>query len=314
MNRVETYSTADLVQADRLAYWNHLACSTIGPLAIDAVDRERFGASMKRVRLRNCEIVSPVSNAATIRSVPGGEAAGVLNLQVQHCGRSTTRTGDRVCSLEPGDFTLYDPARAFRLDFSEATQVIVIRLPLADAEGRVPGLRHMAGVPMRADHGPRAILSSFVRNAWLQLDGDELGWADSLCDVIWPLVEMAYCAEFAAKPVDSPRERRQRDMFRFIEAHLCDGELTAHAIAAELGVSTRYVQMIFAEIGTTPGAYIQSRRLDRAARELSRLGSRAVVTQVAFGSGFNDLSTFCRVFRRKFGMAPRDYRAGLRTQ
>jgi AraC-like DNA-binding protein len=311
--RVETYSTADLVQADRLAYWNQVACSTIGPLTIDAVDRDRFGASMKCVRLRNCEIVSPVSNAATIRSVPGGEAAGVLNLQVQHSGRSTTRTGDRVCSLEPGDFTLYDPARAFRLDFSEATQVIVVRLPLADAEGRLPGLRHMAGLPMRADHGPRAILSSFVRNAWQQLDGDELGWADSLCDVIWPLVEMAYAAEFAARPLASPRVRRQQDMFRYIEAHLCEPELTAHAIATELGVSTRYVQMIFAEIGTAPGAYIQSRRLDRAARELSRLGSQAAVTEVAFGSGFNDLSTFCRVFRRKFGMAPRDYRAGLRT-
>jgi AraC-like DNA-binding protein len=314
MNRVETYSTADLVQAERLEYWNHVACSTIGPLAIDAADRDRFGASMKCVRLRNCEIVSPVSNAATIRSVAGGAAADVLNLQVQHCGRSTTQTGDRVCSLEPGDFTLYDPARAFRLDFSEATQVIVIRLPLADAEGRMPGLRHRAGVPMRADHGPRAILSNFVRNAWQQLDGDELGWADSLCDVIWPLVQMAYSAEFAARPAVSPRERRREDMFRFIEAHLCDPELTAHAIAAELGVSARYVQMIFAEIGTTPGAYVQSRRLDRAARELSRAGGQTAVTEVAFGSGFNDLSTFCRVFRRKFGIAPRDYRAGRRTQ
>jgi len=264
--------------------------------------------------LRNLEIVSPVSNAATIRSAPGAAAADVLNLQVQHCGRSMTRTGDRVCSLEPGDFTLYDPARAFRLDFSEATQVIVIRLPLADAEGRLPGLRDMAGVPMRADHGPRAILSSFVRNAWQQLDGDELSWADSLCDVIWPLLDMAYSAEFAARPQVSTRERRREAMFRFIDAHLCDPELSAQGIAAELGVSTRYVQLMFADIGTTPGAYVQSRRLDRAARELARAGAHAAVTEVAFASGFNDLSTFCRVFRRKFGMAPRDYRAGRRTQ
>jgi AraC-like DNA-binding protein len=311
MHKVETFSTADQVASDRLAYWNHVACSTIGPLAIDAVDRDRFGATLKRVRLRNCEIVSPTSNAATIRSVQGGESAGVLNLQIQHCGRSMTRTGDRVCSLDPGDFTLFDPSRSFQLDFSEATQVIVVRLPLADAEGRVPGLRHMAGVPMRGDRGAGALLSNFVRNAWPQLEGDDLGWADSLCDVIWPLVEMAYAGVCAAA---SPRERRQRELFRFIDAHLCEPELTARAIADELGVSTRYVQMLFAELGTTPSAYIQARRLDHAARELARQGATAAVTEVAFGSGFNDLSTFCRVFRRKFGVAPRDYRSGTRPQ
>ena len=67
MHRVETFSTAGYVRADRIAYWNDVAASTIGPLVIEAFDDDSFDASMKRVCLRNCEILAPTSNPASIR-------------------------------------------------------------------------------------------------------------------------------------------------------------------------------------------------------------------------------------------------------
>src|SRR5438477_2456087 len=134
MHRVETFSTAGYTRADRLAYWNDVAVSTIGPLVIDARDRASFHASLKRICLRNCEIVAPTSNPATILTRPTGAASSVLNLQVQHRGRSSTRFGDRTCTLDAGDFMLFDPTRASVVEFSETTQAIVVRLPTAGAE------------------------------------------------------------------------------------------------------------------------------------------------------------------------------------
>jgi AraC-like DNA-binding protein len=312
MHRVETFSTAGYARADRIAYWNDVAASTIGPLVIEALDHDSFDASMKRVCLRNCEILAPTSNPACIRTEPTGAESGILNLQVQHRGRSSTHIGERVCTLEAGDFMLFDPSCASVLEFSEATQVIVIRLPIAAAEGQVPGLRELAGIPIRGNRGAGALLSGFVRMAWSQLEGeDDLGWADSFCEVIWPLVDMAYSGVRSLR-TDTPRTRRRREILAQVETHLLDADLTARRIASDLGISTRNVQIAFAAMGTTPSAYIQSRRLDHAALQLAQARRDAPVTQIAFDSGFNDLSTFSRLFRRKFGVTPRDYRAGAR--
>ena len=116
---------------------------------------------------------------------------------------------------------------------------------------------------------------------------------------------------FEARPA-TPRERRRREVLAHIDAHLLEANLTAHRVACDLGISARSVQIIFAGMGTTPSAYIQSKRLDHAAHQLAQARRNAPITAVAFDAGFNDLSTFCRLFRRKFGVAPRDYRAGAR--
>jgi AraC family transcriptional regulator, positive regulator of tynA and feaB len=246
MHRVETFSTAGHARADhRLAYWNDVAASTIGPLVIEARDRDSFDATLKRVCLRNCEVVAPTSNPATIRTRPTEAVASVLNLQVQHRGRSSTRFSDRTATLEAGDFMLFDPSRASVLEFSETTQAIVIRLPTAEAESRVPGLRAMAGLPVSGGSGAGAMLSRFIRTAWTQLESeDDLGWADSLCEVIWPLVGMAYAGVRSAQPPPTLRERRRRDAFAYVDGHFLETGLTARRIADALGVSTRYVQII----------------------------------------------------------------------
>src|SRR5690606_29496281 len=85
--------------------------------------------------------------------------------------------------------------------------------------------------------------------------------------------------------------------------------LDTRQIADRVGVSTRSIQLLFAEMGMTPSAYIQQRRLDRAASRLDKEGGEATITGIAFDVGFNDLSSFCRAFRRRFGMSPSDYRA-----
>jgi AraC-like DNA-binding protein len=311
MSRVETYSTAGLGCAERLRFWNDVVLSTIGTITVDAHDRAAFGARMMRIRLRQCEFVSPVSEPASIRSRPGASEPDTLNLQVQSTGRSLTRYGERDCLLEPGDFMLYDPSQPFTLEFTEPTQAVVVRLPVAAAEQRMPGLRQLAGIPVRGSHGGGALLSGFVLNAWSQLKSDDdIAWADAMSDALWPLLDMAYADLRRVEEDDGPRERRRREVLRFIEAQLCDPELSARMIADELGISTRYVQMVFARLGTTPSAYIQARRLDHAATEIRRLGRHCSITDVAYDSGFNDLSSFCRAFRRKFGVAARDYRAG----
>jgi AraC-like DNA-binding protein len=210
--------------------------------------------------------------------------------------------------LNEGDFLLFDPALPLELTFTEPTQTIVLRLPRAYTEARLPRLREMAGIPVRGDSGAGALFSTFLRRAWSQLEAGENDWGDALSDVIWPLLDLAYASIQEQAPPAAPRDSRRRAILDLIDARLCDGDLDTRSIATQVGVSPRSVQLLFAEMATTPRAYIQDRRLQRAAARLAREAGSLTITKVAFESGFNDLSAFCRAFRRRFGTSPSNYR------
>jgi AraC family transcriptional activator of tynA and feaB len=311
MSLLEEMSTAELAAADRLPYWNDIASKLIAPLHIEALGDGPFNARIYRKRLRECEILSPVSSPA--RVFREGECdAGVLNIQLQHKGSTVNHTGGRTARLDEGDFLLYDPAKPLWLTFEEPTQSIVLRLPLATVEERMPHLRSQVGIPVSGRSGPGALFSNFLRQAWEELQHNEDDtWAESLGEAIWPLLDMAY-ANTRPKQDTSRRDERRRALFGAVEADLTDPELDVHHLAARMGVSARYVQMLFAELGTTPRAFIQDRRLELAARRLEREGREVTITEVAYDTGFNDLSSFCRAFRRRFETSPRNYRAGGR--
>ncbi len=305
---LQAIDTNSVAARDRLPFWTELADKFIAPLTIEVPDHSAFEARMYRAALRDCEIISPCSSPARIYNHPGTDV-GMLNLQLQHVGSSINETGGHTSLLNEGDFLLFDPSQPLELTFTEATQTIVLRLPIAYIEARMPRLRQMVGIPVRGDSGAGALFSRFLRTAWSQLETGENDWGDTMSDVIWPLLDLAYSS---VRPGDMDlgrRDLRRRAVLDLIEAHLCEPELDTHRIADRVGVSSRYVQLLFAEMATTPSAYIQRRRLERAASRLDKERGDATITGIAFDIGFNDLSSFCRAFRRRFGMSPSDYRA-----
>lgn len=311
MSLLEQLSTTGIAVPDRVPFWNDIA-RMVAPILVEPLGELPFEARLYRRKLRECELLSPCSSPARIHSGPDHASAGVLNLQLQHKGRTTTNTGGVTAVIEEGDFLLFDPTRPHWQSFDEHTQAIVIRIPLATVEERMPHLRSQIGVPVSGRSGAGFLFSNFLRNAWMELERDGSGeWIDGLGDAIWPLLDMAYAA---TRPLLEPnrREERRRVLFDAVESDLTDPELDVHRLARRMGVSARYVQMLFAEMGTTPRAFIQNRRLELAARRLEREGSDVTVTDVAYDVGFNDLSSFCRAFRRRFEMSPRNYRAGGR--
>ncbi|BCP54383.1 AraC family transcriptional regulator [Kaistia sp. 32K] len=93
-----------------------------------------------------------------------------------------------------------------------------------------------------------------------------------------------------------------------ILARLTDPELDIGAIARRQGVTPRYIQRLFAAEGASFTEYLRESRLQLAIRSLreDRTGS---IADIAFAAGFQDLSHFNRVFRRRFGCTPSDVRA-----
>lgn len=95
-------------------------------------------------------------------------------------------------------------------------------------------------------------------------------------------------------------------LLAYLEGH-CSEPLQVADLARVNGISVRTLERLFRDAtGRPPGEYLAELRLNRGAKILQESG--LPVTQVARQVGFSDGGYFARLFRRKFGCSPREYR------
>jgi AraC-like DNA-binding protein len=111
----------------------------------------------------------------------------------------------------------------------------------------------------------------------------------------------------AARQPSRRDERRITDVLRWIETDAHE-RLGLADLARQAGMSPYHFLRTFRQVvGMTPHQYVLRTRLHRAAVRLRR--SNEPISTIAFESGFDDLSTFNRRFRRIVGASPGSYRA-----
>lgn len=98
---------------------------------------------------------------------------------------------------------------------------------------------------------------------------------------------------------------------RYIDAHFSE-DISLDVIAEQCYINKYHLSHLFAKYeGTTVGKYILAKRLDEAKRLLHF--NELSVMEISQQSGFNDLSYFCRAFKKEVGSTPRQYRKSLKN-
>ncbi len=98
-----------------------------------------------------------------------------------------------------------------------------------------------------------------------------------------------------------------------IKDRFADPDLSPCEVAAEMGISLRYLQKLFTIRGSTCGHYISSLRLDHAAHLIERralMKTGQPLSDIAYACGFRDYTHFARGFRQRFGTTPGAVGAG----
>jgi transcriptional regulator GlxA family with amidase domain len=95
--------------------------------------------------------------------------------------------------------------------------------------------------------------------------------------------------------------RAQRWMEKSLQQGFSLGELARYLAVSERTLNRRFKQAV----GEAPLHYLQSLRVDVAKRLLETKGLN--VDAVSQRVGYNDLSTFRRLFKRETGLSPREY-------
>ena len=104
----------------------------------------------------------------------------------------------------------------------------------------------------------------------------------------------------------SHTEAITRELVRWVEDNI-HHSLKIDDLSRKSGYSRWHLQRLFREHqGETLGSYIRRRCLQRAAEEL--LGWEGVIEELALKYGYDSVHTFCRVFKKNFGLPPGAWR------
>jgi AraC-like DNA-binding protein len=294
----QTFRTDLVATPRRLTFWNEVAANTFGDISIEALDSD-FSAQLKRVRFGALTLARAASSPARVSGARAGRAANdgwFILINERGSSRMTQRA--REVYLRPGELTALRANESYRIEFSRRNETTVLHLPgdACNLDGRVARRQAVDEVPLfaallrqieAADVGSSA---TWPRLEQLTLDVARLCWPEP--------------ARISRRQSMLSWERRVRE---HVEQNLHDPGLGAASIGRRLGVTARFVHLVFARTGQSAGTFVLQRRLVAAAARL-RADPAARVTDIALDTGFTDLSYFCRAFRQQFGVSARTYR------
>lgn len=115
--------------------------------------------------------------------------------------------------------------------------------------------------------------------------------------------------ELGLPPVVESASGRFEIIQILIDQNLTDENLTPRWLANRLGISMRTLQEDFNMMGTTASSLIRMRRLYLARDHLVHskdASTKPNIADVAYSTGFNDISYFNRCFRKTFACTPKD--------
>jgi AraC-like DNA-binding protein len=260
--------------------------------AVELVKWRLPGASVLWGRFAGVRQVAAVGSGADDDLFFGINVAGA-GLARQRGREVAVASGAAVAlDLCDGAFTVLRPA---------ASKVIGVRVPRRSVATQRTALQL---VP--SDTAAVQLLTRYLRSARGTPVPSSEQLADAFVTHIVDLIALSLRgADARPAPDDSIRAVRLFTIKSDIEQCITDSSLTASAVAARHGISTRYLHKLFEYDATTYSQFVLDRRLELARRRLRdpRYAGRTI-TAIASDAGFGDLSYFNRTFRRRYDVTP----------
>ena len=234
--------------------------------------------------------------------------AEVVLVSCQLTGDGVIEQGGRQVHLRPGEFSLYDSTRPYRLRFEHRFKQLVLQLPRDLVRRRLGPVRHLTATKFGADAPTQAMASAYLQQLGGRLGQFEDGLGEDYCRIAFDLIALAIERQTGQvsgqrRPAAGIREQA----LQIIRRDYAEAGLSTPEIARRTGISTRRLQEVFGADGTTPMEALWQYRLDQARMRLQD-PARLSITEIAMQCGFADSAQFSRRFRDAFGLTPSDAR------
>jgi AraC-like DNA-binding protein len=312
------FSTDAFSARERLTAWRDTFGSQIAKLDIAPLREIPFYAHMN-MRLMPGLVIASGSGAVkdvgrTRALVADGNESLVLH--IASCAGRATQFGQDI-PVAAGDAILLSNSHIGTFTFEREQSVLAIGLPRATL------------APSLQDPDAAFTLTVSRDNEALRLLKAYAGTLERGPPVSEELQALAaaHVNDLVALALGATRDATEIARTRGIRAarlHLAKAHVTRHlgwaglspgSVAAHLGITPRYVHILFETSGMSFSEFVLARRLAHAHRMLtSPLHAGQTISAIAFAAGFADLSHFNRSFRRRYGCTPSDVRIARRRE
>lgn len=257
------------------------------------------------IRLLHCKCEPCRGFRTKHEIIKSGEAYFGLLLICE--GHELVRCEDKEIYLGKNGFLLWDSTRPIEFNIETALNKVTLLVPQDQLRARLPLVDSFVGEKIDMNYGVGAVAASHMAALGRESYYIENGWGESVVDLTLELISTCLQAK-QPRPMTKVRKDLLSDIRAYIENNLDDPELGPVSIAGKFGISNRYLHLLFEDSGFSVSNWIMHRRLEKCRRELVRNGQfKENITDIAFRWGFNDSAHFCRVFKKCFGLSPRDY-------
>ncbi|WP_274424602.1 helix-turn-helix domain-containing protein [Chelativorans sp. YIM 93263] len=251
------------------------------------------------------EISSPPVTVTQNNVAAGDPHRYHLILLLEGHGRYAWMNG--AVTQSPGDIVLIDTAEWSQVISPVETRLVRWSFPEALVAPFLPQRDSDAILHLPASNGLNTVLMRHTRE--LAREAERLDHATQhgvlahLCGLL------GLALEAAARPrqarTSNYRTFQRQRVLTYIETHLADPRLTAGRAAKDLGISPRWLHALLEDMAAGFCELVACRRLKRSRMLLEDPASDNLsIAEIAFLSGFNDLSTFYRRFGERYGITP----------
>lgn len=314
MSTLSILSTDGVPIGESRDYWRTTAAEIVGRLEVDVRPESRFHGCLCHANIGDlvlgklCTGPHRVTRTATFaRQYDRGYIKAVLHTR----GSSLLNQDDRTTTIGPGEWSLYDTARPYRLTILEESEMLILLLPRERLYTPQSSLQRITVRQFSGRVGMGKLASQLVSTTF-----EEIGTlSSSECfDVADSIAQMIRLAALNTTP--EPVSQLSRDMLReriksFVTIHLRNPNLSIDHVASAVRCTKRYLHKVFEEEELSISEYILRKRLERCRETLMNPECMSQsVTDIAYSWGFSNSNHFSRCFKEAFGVPP----SAIRTQ
>ncbi|MEL1250927.1 helix-turn-helix domain-containing protein [Aurantiacibacter gilvus] len=309
----ESWTSAGLATGQAISQWREWAASTIAPIEVEVFDADSFSArwiSHGIGQLRLLHLYAPAQRVThTGTEGSAGRASPSIQLVYSRRGAMKTLMEGKSFTIEPGQFVLLDNRRFYQMEMRTEHEALDLMMPQPWLERHLPDPGALLGRPIDTREGWGRPLGALLETLMDGLDVAPLP-RPLIAEQIGSLLALA--TGFEDTNTCTPhRGQLARRILRRIESDYADPALSPERVAEACGISKRYLQTLLAGSGTSFVQELNAMRLERASDLLADPRARSLpVADVAYRSGFLDPGYFTRLFRKRFGITPSEWRAG----
>jgi len=304
------FSTDHYAPSARYAAWRDAICDVYVHVDVKATDPDRYRGFIREAKFGEVVLTDILLSEQRIRR--NRRHISQLDkecyyLQLIHKGRISVLQHGETHQSNAARGAVFSATEQYELYGHGEVRSFYLEIPRNEFAQRFPRERIPVSASLNTAGGLGRIATEFC--ASLATDGSRLedGVRTGLGNQLMDLLAFSLLTTEGDMPAaeGSVRRARLRSVQNWIEAHLRDPNLSLDKIAAANSMSLRYLHLIFEGEEMSASEWIWNRRLQLAYDCLAQ-GDGRTITSIAYDHGFNSSAHFSTLFRRKYGVSPRD--------